>query len=523
MRKQTEIAILYANCRTNFKDYTPPPLDVGPGLGKPLAVRSTSNEIQIPLHGHDAGRIAPDRAMPVTLNGSSASTDLVGACDVREDGTGVIRFSQSANGQKAMSGFVLGELEPFMAFRVYDRVRRPCAITLRKKQVTEMSQAHVDEILALGQKHNMPDMARVAVKKGRSLSEFRANLLDAIGEQPLGSPAIASSNQPNFSLGRVLRAQVTNDWSEAGYEKEVCQEARRNYAGTPNGIVIPHEHVFKRATMVSTGDIGGAIGTQLMPSAYIDIRRQASSVMAAGATVMTGLTQNVDIPKNNSDVAANFVAENSSLTDDDIDIDTVSLTPKLVGGTTSMSRQVLVQAQPMIDELVRDGLEKQIMNRIDATALEGSGSGAVPTGIKNTTGVNTKATAGSSTMTHAESAEVVAAIGAANIDAGSGAWIVHPNDGATLAATSKDSGSGTFVYENGTILGRRVIESTHASEGTAYYGVFSNFIIGFFGALDLVVDPYSNASTGRINITASQLVDMNVRHAQAFTVVTLTA
>jgi HK97 family phage major capsid protein len=337
-------------------------------------------------------------------------------------------------------------------------------------------------------------------------------------------PFVMPNEQREFSVGRAIRAEVSGDWSQAGFEREMCQEAKRNYAGTAKGLVIPESAIYQqRAVMTSTGDVSGAIGTQLLGGRYVDIPRQKSSVMEAGATTLTGLQSNVAIPKLSSDTSATFVAENSAISDDDLDVDQISMLPRLCAGTASFTRTVLETSNPRIDTLVRTGLELQIMNRIDSSALTGDGSGANPTGITATSGINTKATTGSSTMTHAEALEVIAAVAANNIDTAGGAWIVHPNDAAVIGATSKDSGSGTFVYENGSIGGKRVIESTHAPEGTAFFGVFEHLYIGFFGGLDLVIDPYSSARNGVIEITASQLVDVAVAHNKAFNKVTLTA
>ncbi len=339
---------------------------------------------------------------------------------------------------------------------------------------------------------------------------------------PVPLPPIEGYDR-TFSLSNAIRAELKGDWSEAGYEREMCEEARRHYAGSPKGLVIPTQEVFTRAVMTTSGDVSGAIGTKLMADRYIDIARPTSSVMAAGATLMQGLDQNVAIPKLNSDTSASFVAENASITDDDLDIDQITMSPKMCAGTASFTRHVLETAHPKIDELIRFGLEKHIMNRIDSEALNGNGSAPNPTGVSNTTGINTKTTAGSSTMTHAESLEIIAAVAANNLDTSGGVFIIHPNDAATIGATSKDSGSGTFVYADGRIAGKRVIESTHASEGTCFFGVFQHLYIGMFGGLDLVIDPYSSARNGVVEITASQLVDVAVAYEKAFNKVTLTA
>jgi HK97 family phage major capsid protein len=155
-------------------------------------------------------------------------------------------------------------------------------------------------------------------------------------------------------------------------------------------------------------------------------------------------------------------------------------------------------------------------------ALDGSGSGANPQGIANATGIETFATASGRTMTHAESLNAIAEVAENNYDTSNGVWLVHPTNAATLGAQAKDSGSGQFVYQDGMIAGRRVIETTHAAAGTCYFGLFENVMIGTFGGVDIVVDPYTNGSTGVVNIYAYQLCDAGVLRPNAFQKVTLT-
>jgi hypothetical protein len=54
-------------------------------------------------------------------------------------------------------------------------------------------------------------------------------------------------------------------------------------------------------------------------------------------------------------------------------------------------------------------------------------------------------------------------------------------------------------------------------------GLFDNVMIGMFGGVDIVTDPYTNGSTGVVNIYAYQMADVAVAHAGAFQKVTLTA
>lgn len=103
-------------------------------------------------------------------------------------------------------------------------------------------------------------------------------------------------------------------------------------------------------------------------------------------------------------------------------------------------------------------------------------------------------------------------------------FIVNPNDYARIAQTIVDAGSGKFVIDapDNTILGRRVLQTTKATESNVYLGVFEHLLVAMFVGVDLVVDPYTNAASAKIGITSHMMADVNVRHPQAFNLVSLT-
>ena len=70
--------------------------------------------------------------------------------------------------------------------------------------------------------------------------------------------------------------------------------------------------------------------------------------------------------------------------------------------------------------------------------------------------------------------------------------------------------------------GRRFLQTTKATEGNVFLGFFEHLLIAMFGGVDLVVDPYTNAASAKIGITSHMMADVNVRHPQAFNVVSLT-
>jgi hypothetical protein len=64
--------------------------------------------------------------------------------------------------------------------------------------------------------------------------------------------------------------------------------------------------------------------------------------------------------------------------------------------------------------------------------------------------------------------------------------------------------------------GYRAIVSNQATAGNLYFGNFNDLLIGMFGGLDIVVDPYTNSTSGTIRVVALQSVDAAVRRAVSF-------
>src|SRR5207247_2837557 len=130
----------------------------------------------------------------------------------------------------------------------------------------------------------------------------------------------------------------------------------RPFAGVCVPYSVFHKPVERRVitsesnTAASAG--GELIGTALMPGAYIDALRAALVIRGLGATVLTGLVSNVDIPKLNTSASAGWVAENAAISPSDEDFESVQLRPKHVGAITEFSRNMLLQSTPDIETLI---------------------------------------------------------------------------------------------------------------------------------------------------------------------------
>ena len=387
---------------------------------------------------------------------------------------------------------------------------------------------NVSEILSLAARHNKRDLGDAAIKAGKSIEQFRGELLDVIGnDKPLENESIGldAKEVRQFSVTRAIAA-LANPGDRrlreaAAFEFEASEAAAQRYGRASAGVTIPIDVLGvwgQRDLSTATAGAGGAtVGTNLLASEFIDVLRNQVSVMQAGARMLPGLVGNVSIPKKTAGAAGAWIAtEGNPAAESDPTFGSVTMAPKNVGAFTDMTRQLILQSTPAIEALVRDDLTQALALAIDKGALEGSAASGQPRGLLNTVGINKPTNFAAAVPTFAEMVALETAVAEDNALFGNLAYITDAATYGGLKTRSKDSGSGMFVLENGEANGYRVIRTQQATAGNVYFGNFSDMLIGMWGGLDLTVDPYTASSSGTVRIVALQTVDVAVRNAVSF-------
>jgi len=382
----------------------------------------------------------------------------------------------------------------------------------------------VGEIHALGARHNMSDKAAEFARDGKSLSEFRGYVLSELPNgTPLENTEIDMSKREikKFSVMRLMNA-LTGDRNErkaAEFELEACFAAAEKFNGVTRGVRIPTDVMADW----SQRDLSAGVDTQLIPTehraaSFVDALRNASSVMQAGATILGGLSGNVDIPGKNAVSSATWISsEGTNSTESEPTFRTISLSPNDVSLHTDMTRRMMQQSSPDIESLVRNDITDAMALAIDLAGLEGSGSSGQPEGVLNVTGINKPTAFAAADPTFAEVVAMETAVADDNALMGNLSYIGRTNLYGALKTTKKDAGSGEFVVEpGGTVNGYRYIKSNQGTDGNLYFGNWSDLLIGMWGGLDLVVDDSALALSGGRRLIVFQTVDMAVRHAESF-------
>lgn len=400
-----------------------------------------------------------------------------------------------------------------------------------RSKAAEAERTRIAAISALGEKHQMQDLARELIEGGRTLDESRAAVLEKLGSQPVEQPirsaditsndvGLSDQETRSFSFARALNYLANpSDVSArraAEFEIEVGKAAAQKYERASNGIVIPNE-VLRRDLVVGTPTAGGnLVADELLAGSFIDLLRNRLALAQAGVTMLTGLQGNISIPRQTSAATAYWVGENGSPTESQQAIDQVNMTPKTVGAYVDYSRRLLLQSSIDVEGMIRNDLARVIALELDRAAIYGTGSSNQPLGLSNTTGI------GSQTITTYGTFEeyigMETDVASANADAGSLRYIINAAARGALKSTAKSSSAvaAGFVYEDNEINGYPVIVSNQLANNDALFGDFSMMIMGMWSGLDLTVDPYAGATAGTVRVIALQDVDVAVKQPGAF-------
>ncbi|MGA9865023.1 MAG: phage major capsid protein [Acetobacteraceae bacterium] len=353
---------------------------------------------------------------------------------------------------------------------------------------------------------------------------------------PVGNDRHLDAEMREFSLVRAIAgaAGMDVDW---GREREIGQEIARRSGRQFNGIAVPMATMrrpIEQRAVVSTSGGGGVIGTYLDGSLYIDLLRAKLVIRRLGARMLTGLVSNVDIPRLSSPTAAGWVAENTALTETDEVFDKVSLRPKHAGAIVELSRNMLLQSTPDIEQLVRADMAAVLARTLDAAAIDGTGLAEDPVGIVNQSGVGGVAIGtNGGAMTWAKLLSMVETVELANAGDETRAWVGNPNVKAQLMQTPKITGVagiGMVMDQPDQLAGYQFASTTlvpnNGTKGTGnglsalIYGEWSDLLMGLWSELDILVNPYAEApySKGNVMVRAMMTVDIEVRHPQSFCV-----
>lgn len=357
---------------------------------------------------------------------------------------------------------------------------------------------------------------------GKPFEEFREKVWTALAErqaqQPTPSPkadlGMSQQEANQFSIIRATRAYLSKDWRKAGFEMEASRAVAERLGRDPKGFYVPAE--VQRTLSAGSATAGGfLVGNQHRADLFIDALRASSIAMAAGVRVISGLRDNVSIPKKTSTGTFYWLSESEDVTLSDAAFGAVNMTPRTVAGAIAMTRRLLAQSTPDVELLVRQDLVTGAALAIDKAVFEGSGS-KEPLGIVNVSGINTQAVSTDTTPTWAEMVGFESEVATDNALTGSLKYITTPAVRGSLKTTAKFSNTGTPIMDGNSVNGYDLLTSTQLATSRLIFGDWSQIILGMWGVLDIKPDEAALAASGGLVLRVFQDVDMVCRQPTAF-------
>lgn len=272
----------------------------------------------------------------------------------------------------------------------------------------------------------------------------------------------------------------------------------------------------------------------------IELLRNRMITREAGVRVLTGLRGDLLLPKHTAATTNTaWVSEGVAPTEGIGTFGQVKFSPSQLACYTDITRQTLLQTSFDVEQFIRADLATNLAIEVDRTVLHGSGSGAEPAGVFNTSGIGDVAGGTNGAVpTWAHAVELETDVSVANADQGSLAYITNANIRGKLKNTERVASTGLFVWQDpanlapatpGTPLNgyrafvtnqvrSNLTKGTYSSCSAIFFGNWEEGIVTFWADLEILVDPYTGGSAGVVRMVALAFADFQVRHAESFSV-----
>lgn len=210
-----------------------------------------------------------------------------------------------------------------------------------------------------------------------------------------------------------------------------------------------------------------------------------------GVTVYPGLVNQLVLPYMTEDTAA-FPGENTGAASASMLPASLTLAPRRISHTQAISKETLAETNP--------GIYASIVQNLIAGIWLG-----VANDVFDTIQTDAPASVQDAGITYAAIAAMEASLAYTNI--GTVKYVTTPANRATLKVTAKMANQAPIWDADNKVLGYDAYGVPCANSTMQYMGDFSKCVIGQWGGIEIIVDPYTSAAAGLINLTVVGMFD----------------
>lgn len=357
--------------------------------------------------------------------------------------------------------------------------------------------------------------------------------------------AVISEDEQRKEAGAELETRSEKEWNEvmAGFEmrqvalsldegraldgqtNEIVTELRSQ--GGYRGIPVPYAALETRAGETIASGTPDPIATRPL----IERLFPASVAAQMGVQMINIGSGETETPVTTSAITAGWQATETGNVPGPSAYTTLDrpLAPdNTLGIQMRITRKTLKQSGVALEQAIRRDMNGAMSQEMDRAIFNGSGSSGEPTGVfTGATAWGIEETALAAAATWAAIRTEVVGFMAANAATGPGSvrLLIRPEVWDTMDAAIWDSGSGITEWDRlmkyigsvsmshnalpdpaGTPLATKALLTTSA-------GGVAPVFVGLWGAVDLIRDPYSDAQSGGLRLTALSTMDTTISRA----------
>jgi hypothetical protein len=322
------------------------------------------------------------------------------------------------------------------------------------------------------------------------------------------------------SFSEMFNQMISGRGSFTGVLSEINsigeKEAIVSGAGTTGGAFYLPSYMIRNAydAMTTSGSGDDSSGANILKTGQIpevSIVAPVPLYRQLGVTVYDGL-QNLgvmEVPTLTQAYAA-YASESAAYSTGN-EPGKATMTPARIGLFENFSKELLTRSSESVQQQILGsfvtgidlGITRSLFASVgDLTAMAGY---AIPFPYK------------------VPSQELLTALWAAVEDGQNMAFVTTRTLAALAMATPTTTGSGVFLIQNGQALGYPVYGTSIIQSADSkhwYFGDWSKAAIGFWGGLEIIVNPYSGAKKGQLEVTVNRIADDVVVNSAAFAIAT---
>lgn len=311
----------------------------------------------------------------------------------------------------------------------------------------------------------------------------------------------------NFSLIKAINDVVNNrniNEDALSVIEMGATEMRKSGLSYSGQIQLPVEERAADTdnTIVATVETQGK---EIVPTDKLNILgplRGKSILAEAGVTMLTGLVGNISIPTYSGSTCG-WKGEMAAADNGKGEFDTVELSPKRLTAYIDISKQFLVQDSVGAEELLRSDIVNALVAKLEQTIFgDAAGDATKPAGIFNGATVAAPSWAG-----------VCAAEADLTDYLGDKRFVMSPTAKSAFKQTtiSGEKSDLRLLMNGNEVDGYPVSASSNVVAGGYAFGDFKELVVAQWGAIDIVVDPYTLATKNAVRLVINAFFDAKVR------------